>query len=538
MSGEASRLVRWAPSVVVAATALHFWVRNLADPDLWGHLTWGRLMIRNRALPRTDTFSYTAAGQPFFDHEWLSDVLTAATFDLAGAAGLIALKLALLTLMLVCMLDAVRTLAGECEFRAGVHDATTAAGLVLALAVIAPGATFRPQLFTMAFLALFVALLARADRRLRTRGARAAVGWELLCLPPLVAAWANLHGGFLVGVALVGLHAASTLLRVLSRVPYAPSTRDAALVLALAGACALAPLANPYGIELYRYLFATLNDHAGVGEWDPVPLGGLAFVRFKVLAAATAIVGVYLWETERAVERRHTLGWLAVFALLACGYAFKHQRHTVLFAVVAAPVVILGAERLRVRLVQKWPALAPRPAVATAAAAGALVVAAVQIGGVAWDLGRHGTRIRYARHAYPADALAFLERHDFRGNVLLPLQWGSYTVHHAADRLRVFIDGRFEAVYPRQVLDDYFAFVRGGEGSERALDAYPTDIVLLQRAHGIHPRLFARDDFVYVYSDPGALVFVRRNSTNRAALARLTRVARRPVLPAADTFFP
>jgi hypothetical protein len=102
----------------------------------------------------------------------------------------------------------------------------------------------------------------------------------------------------------------------------------------------------------------------------------------------------------------------------------------------------------------------------------------------------------------------------------------------------VFIDGRFEAVYPRQVLDDYFAFLGGGDGWERALDVYPTDLVLVQRASGIHPRLFARDDFVYVYSDPAALLFVRRNATNRAALGRLTRLAKRPPLPAADPVFP
>jgi hypothetical protein len=62
--------------------------------------------------------------------------------------------------------------------------------------------------------------------------------------------------------------------------------------------------------------------------------------------------------------------------------------------------------------------------------------------------------------------------------------------------------------------------------------------VLLQRAHGIHPRLFARDDFAYVYSDPTALVFVRRNATNQVALDRLTRLAHRPPLPVEQPVFP
>ena len=538
MTEDTSWGARWAAVVVVGATALHFWVRNLADPDLWGHLTWGRMMIRDRSLPRTDTFSYTAFGQPFFDHEWLADVITAGTFDTCGSAGLIGVKLALLAFMLACMLDATRTLARVSDPGRTADPLTVAAGLVLALAVIAPGATFRPQLFTMAFLALVVSLLARADRRFQRRGSTTGVGWELAILPPLLALWANLHGGFLVGLALVGLHAISVVLRVFSRVPHGPSPRDAILVLALLALDTLAPLVNPYGVDLYRYLFATLSMHTGVGEWDPVPLAGFAFARFKVLAAITAALGVYWWHTEQAAERRGAFGWLLVFAMFAGGYAFKHQRHTVLFAVVAAPIVIVAAERLRVRIIRRWPVLVPRPAVMTAVLVGALLVAAVQMVGVAGDMARHGTRIRYARAAFPTDALAFLEQHDLRGNLVLPLQWGSYTIHRLGDRVRVFIDGRFEAVYPRRVLDDYFAFVEEGEGWARVLDAYPTDIVLLQRAHGLHPRLFARDDFTYVYSDPASLVFVRRNAINQAALDRLTRLARRPPLPATDAVFP
>src|SRR5688572_12527878 len=149
---------RWLGSLAVAATMLHFWGRNLADPDLWGHLTWGRMMIRDRALPRTDTFSYTAAGRPFFDHEWLADVLTAGVFDAAGSWGLIGVKVGLGVVMLACMLDAVRTLARAALPDRSLHPFTVAAVTVLAMAVIAPGATFRPQLFTMAFTAAAWAL--------------------------------------------------------------------------------------------------------------------------------------------------------------------------------------------------------------------------------------------------------------------------------------------------------------------------------------------------------------------------------------------
>ena len=103
---------------------------------------------------------------------------------------------------------------------------------------------------------------------------------------------------------------------------------------------------------------------------------------------------------------------------------------------------------------------------------------------------------------------------------------------------RVFIDGRFEAVYPPQVIGDYFAFMNGTPGWERLLDAYPTDVVVVQRWRNIHPRLFAHPDFVYVYSDPASLVFVRRTPANDETLLRLASLPDRNDFPHPATVFP
>jgi hypothetical protein len=50
--------------------------------------------------------------------------------------------------------------------------------------------------------------------------------------------------------------------------------------------------------------------------------------------------------------------------------------------------------------------------------------------------------------------------------------------------------------------------------------------------------MFARPDFAYVYSDPAALVFVRRTPTNDAALDRLASLANRFDFPRHETVFP
>jgi hypothetical protein len=80
--------------------------------------------------------------------------------------------------------------------------------------------------------------------------------------------------------------------------------------------------------------------------------------------------------------------------------------------------------------------------------------------------------------------------------------------------------------------------MHGSDGWERLLDAYPTDVVVVQRWRNIHPRLFAHPDFQYVYSDPAALVFVRRSPANDPTLERLAFVSDRFDFPRNETVFP
>src|SRR5260221_7085529 len=86
-------LFRYSPGLIVISIAIADSIR-LPDPDLWGHVRFGQAVLRSHHLLLRDTFSYTATGQYFYDHEWLTDILTAAIFNHAGVFGLILLKLA------------------------------------------------------------------------------------------------------------------------------------------------------------------------------------------------------------------------------------------------------------------------------------------------------------------------------------------------------------------------------------------------------------------------------------------------------------
>ncbi len=537
--------------LLVSAAALYFFGGNVADPDLWAHLQYGRTIWQGQGLPAVETYSYSAPGALFYDHEWLTDVVFAGLFDGFGPAGLVFGKLLVLLLMLLLVLDTVRLDREVFAPEQRTFETLTAAVVcVLAIAVIGPGATFRAQLFTMVFLAFEGWLLARADR---IRVHADATGTplpilparEILAIPPLLLLWANLHGGFLVGIGMFGLYCAATISADLLAWAGSDSTVRSRvgrrlLALAAVGLLALAaPLANPFGWELYGYLARTLDMHDQISEWHPVDLFSTDFLRFKIVVALFASSLVVLWpRSPRGRSVVAALAWRTAFGVVAAVLAFRHQRHTVLFAIVAVPLVVLAVERMRRALVERWPYLRPRPPVLAAISIGAAALAFLQIGIWARHYVDHGVAIRYGRLDYPVDAIGFLEKHGFQGNVAMPFEWGAYAITRMAPSSRVFIDGRFEAVYPKAVIDDYFAFMNGSEGWERLLDAYPTDIVVVQRWRDIHPRLFARDDLLYVYSDPASLVFVREGPRTRAALARMAAVQDRTDFPRLATYFP
>ena len=78
--------------VFVAILALGLFTMAAAavtDPDVWWHLRTGQLILQNHSLFHTDPYSFTRFGQPWINHEWLSEVLLFGLYRVAGFGGLI-----------------------------------------------------------------------------------------------------------------------------------------------------------------------------------------------------------------------------------------------------------------------------------------------------------------------------------------------------------------------------------------------------------------------------------------------------------------
>ncbi len=165
-----------------------FGLLHFTDPDYWWHLRTGRLIVETGSVPHYDPFSFTAAGSRWITHEWLSEVIIYGVESTVGYVG----NTILFSLVGVAALLVMHHLL----LRLGVSSR-------LALAVIVFGGlislrywTVRPQLFTWLLVAVFLHTLYTYHRDGKGR---------LWHLPLLMLLWANLHAGYVIGLALLGL---------------------------------------------------------------------------------------------------------------------------------------------------------------------------------------------------------------------------------------------------------------------------------------------------------------------------------------------
>ncbi len=151
-----------ALSILTAAVvgALCAYAMRKVDPDLYGYLAYGRLFVEQGRIAVEDPFAYTSTGSTWVAFEWLAQLTLWIAYDTAGPLGLIGLKCLLGGIAVYFVYDAVRVASGRDFHWLPVFGFVTAN--------FSRYFIFRPQLFTFAFFALFVAVLLRHLMRRRT----------------------------------------------------------------------------------------------------------------------------------------------------------------------------------------------------------------------------------------------------------------------------------------------------------------------------------------------------------------------------------
>ncbi|MHB8572689.1 MAG: hypothetical protein ACYDAY_07015 [Candidatus Dormibacteria bacterium] len=314
------RLLSLAVGLVLPVVAL----RPMQDPDFWWHLATGRWIIDHLRLPQTDLFTFGAAGHPWVLHEWAFEVLLAAWYQ---AGGLPAVSLVLGAVALAGLLLVWAAMPRGLAYP--VNPMLIALGALATAPILGP----RVQMFTFTFSALTLLWL----RRHHLAGSR----W-LWLLPLLLAAWANLHGGFLVAflwlaIALVaeipGAVASDELVRGAARTRLGRLLK--VTLLCLGAACL-----TPAGPRLLLYPLSTLASPVQQGliqEWSSPDFHDPHLWPLALLLAGGAAL-LCAWRRPRVLD-----GLLfAATALLA----LDAYRHIPLFVAASLPGLAAAADDL------------------------------------------------------------------------------------------------------------------------------------------------------------------------------------------------
>ena len=485
-------LFRYSPGLILISIAIADSIR-LPDPDLWGHVRFGQAVLSMRHLVLHDPYSYSAAGHYWNNHEWLSEVLMAAIFNHAGVFGLILLKLACSAVVILGLAAAIA--------ETGSSTLVQFAVLIGSAVVVKPQLQFRPQSFTFALLAVLIYLL--------TRDAYRRTGRLWLAIP-ILALWANLHGGFIMGIAALGTYSAvSGLQDAIAGRGYRRATSLAAITCA----SIVATLLTPYGFATWETVGHALSNpytRLVIEEWQP--LGSAAIAHWQKgeflisnydIGIAMMAVTVLTWALTIEAQ---DLPLFAIALVMAIAAFISTRNLPIAMIALAAP--------LARHFPRAWQWLVPVKESPRPPQRSGLVNQAILIALSIVIFAENGffSRSLISPDFYPVSACAFMRQHHQHGNILSTFEWGEYLIWNMAPESKVFIDGRYDTVFPYEIIYKFALFNFNLPGGDAVLSEFPNDFVLIKPGSGSRKLMDARTDWKLIYTDASSRLYARQDS--------------------------
>lgn len=496
------RLLELLSLGAVLALAFLFGFRQIFDGDLFYHLANGREILRQGAIPATNSLVWAESELPFYPNPaWLYGAGIALLERAAGLSGLVWLK----TVVVVALFGVLYRL---CR-RQGAGLVQTPALLLLFGMAAAFRLTDRPHLFSLLFFAICLLLLADLPGK---------AGRRLWLLPPLFALWANLHAGFVFGLVLIGAFCCGEIAAGGWR-RNRPSLERLAWVL---GSCALATLMTPNPLTNYRFLAELLVPRIfPITEYFSPSVGANPW-----FFAVTALLVLWaIWRRARPHEWRWLLPTL-VFLALAC------------YSVRFIPFFLMTALPWTVHSLSAWPGL-QRGSVFNLSPAWqtvwwGLLLLAMPAALLLWPPVSSTLGLGVSPDVAPMGSVRFLDQSRWQGRLYNSQSYGGLGACYLAPHYRMYQTSYFQVEKDR--IEAAYLASKDPAAWKSFLDRNAVDLVWLDTTREPHSQdYYPLEDWALVYYDDFSVVFVRRQSPNAAALAPYEyRVANPPLLATAS----
>jgi len=462
----------------------------LGDGDTGYHIKTGQVILSNWSIPARDLYSFHSPALSWTAHEWLSEVIMALLFKWAGLTGVViffAFVLAFTHWLLYQSLRAKGDHLILCTFVALLATATSSIHWLA-----------RPHVFSILLTVIWCHCLSRFQSENRKI--------FIICLPFLMLLWVNLHGGFIIGLMLLGIYLASDWFSLLTRKPDSSCvgrTRANTLLLILL-VCVAVCFFNPYGFNILLFPFRVTSDRFvmdRVTEFlspnfhEPLPFKYMLLLLIGALALS-----------------RSRLRFVDFTCMMLLSYmALYSARHVSLFAVVLAPLLLNTLIDLIDRLPERfWTSYATRNQ--------NLLAIEKTLNAYLWPTASLivvfalvATRLityRFDDRKFPVKAVEFLQREKIAGNVFNDDEFGDYMIYAAWPSYRVFMDGRSD-MYGETFGRDYLRIANVAPGWKQTLQKYDVRWVIFNTDSALVAALKDQPDWQSVYSDTVATILVK-----------------------------
>ncbi len=462
-------------------------LRPIADPDFWWHLRTGQFIVQTHSIPHSDPFSYTKAGGPWITHEWLSELLIYGLFRLGGYGILIFTFSIIITGAFL-----LAYLRSPAETRPYV------AGFVLLLGAVSTAPTWgvRPQMISLLLTSLFLFLL---DLYRRSGSLK-----FLIPLPLTMLIWVNIHAGYFLGLALVGIYIIGGLIDLLMiefrkelKVEAAPTLKSILALCGTLGVCILVTLANPNGIQIIIYPFQTLTSPSMqqlIQEWFSPDFHQAMWQPLALLILALIGAGML---------SKKSISPINILLTLIFGYAaLRSMRNVPFFAVAAIPVL---SEQIGSLVRIRSDARAPRRLIQRTVPI--LLVCVVLVTGLRFVQVVQEQSKTEAEN-FPRAAVDWLLENKPTGNLFNSYNWGGYLIWRTYPEYRVYIDGRAD-VYGDTFIFNYISIYNADPGWDDKLNNQTVQTVLVEPDAPLANMLRQSPAWHIAFEDKASTIFVR-----------------------------
>ncbi|HET7884661.1 MAG TPA: hypothetical protein VFL62_00415 [Bradyrhizobium sp.] len=443
---------------LIAVTSIYYLLNAsllLCHFDLGWHLAAGDLIRERGSVPFQDPWAFTLGDRQWFNLSWLWDVMASILVQYTGFGGL--------TLSVVaCGAIIVGYLTSLCLSKGASALATCIA--VLSACVLYPAFATPPNVYlaaapntaTMLFSVIFYAECLK-----RTR---------LFLLPAMMVLWVNLHGGFPLGLLILGTFCGIALLK-------RDWTNFKTYALVSAG-CFAAIFVNPLGWHIYDGVRATLGHFVQgyITEWEsfarnatmPGSIPGIIWISLFVVLEL-------LHRTSRPVPiEARLLAWLFLFLGF---YQYRYMSFFFLFSALPISLHIEG-------LLPNSPGRFEAERLLLAAGIFALCALPLTFMHVRPGLGLTDGLLS-------DDDARYLQANFSQARILNHWNVGGALIFRTRGRVPVFVDGRAATAYPDSLLRDYLTLPKweiDEAAWDHVIEKYRIDAVFWPSVHDVLKR--------------------------------------------------